>query len=47
MESAEYWKIFVETGLPEAYMLYTRAKRMELNHVSDYKSVGIADHRLQ
>ena len=47
MESAEYWKIFMETGLPEAYMLYTRAKRMELNHVSDYKSVSTADHRLQ
>ena len=47
MESAEYWKIFLETGLPEAYMLYTHAKRMELNHVSDYKSFGIANHRLQ
>ena len=47
MNAADYWKIFVETGLPEAYMLYSHAKRMELSHVSDNKSVGAADNRLQ
>lgn len=47
MNAAEYWKIFVETGLPEAYMLYSHAKRMELDHVSDHKSAGAADNRLQ
>jgi hypothetical protein len=47
MNAVEYWKIFVETGLPEAYLLYSRARRMEINHVSDNKSIGAADNRLQ
>jgi hypothetical protein len=47
MESTEYWKIFVETGLPEAYMLYSRAKRMETIHAFDNKSIGHTDNGLQ
>ena len=35
MNAAEYWKIFMETGAPEAYMMYTQAKRMEKSHVFD------------
>lgn len=47
MNAADYWMIFMETGLPEAYMLYNHAKRMEASHVSDNKSAGTAGNRLQ
>ena len=35
MNAAEYWKLFMETGAPEAYMMYAQAKRMEKDHVFD------------
>ena len=35
MNAAEYWKLFLETGAPEAYVSYTKALKMEANHVSD------------
>ena len=47
MNAAEYWKIFMETGAPEAYMMYTQAKRMENTHVFDDQGFGSAGHRLQ
>ena len=47
MNAQDYWKIFVETGLPEAYMLYSKAKRVEASNVSDNKSAGTAGNRLQ
>lgn len=47
MNASDYWSIFVETGLPEAYVLYNRAKRMEAKHVSDNKGTDSAGSRLQ
>ena len=47
MNAAEYWKIFMETGAPEAYMMYSQAKRMENSHVYDDSGVGAAGHGLQ
>mgnify|MGYP003290356317 CR=1 FL=1 len=47
MDAKDYWTIFMETGLPEAYMLYSRAKRMETSNVSDDESTGSAGNRLQ
>ena len=47
MNAKEYWKIFVETGLPEAYMLYSEAKKVEADHVFNNKSVGTQSNRLQ
>lgn len=35
MLSSEYWKLFLETGAPEAYLLYTQALQREEYHVSD------------
>lgn len=35
MQSTDYWQIFLETGAPEAYLLYNEARRLELTHVSD------------
>lgn len=47
MNANDYWKLFLETGLPELYMLYSEAKRVEASHVSDNQSVGTAGNRLQ
>ena len=47
MNKETYWKLFLETGAPEAYLLYNRAKRMEHRHVSDNQSTGIAPDGLQ
>ena len=35
MNAADYWRLFLETGAPEAYLLYTTALRMEESHVPD------------
>lgn len=35
MNAAEYWVLFVETGAPEAYMLYSAALKWEGGHVPD------------
>ena len=35
MNAQDYWSIFLETGAPEAYLLYTRALKMEEKHVFD------------
>lgn len=35
MESADYWRLFLDTGAPEMYLLYHNAKKMEKIDVSD------------
>ena len=35
MLSQAYWKLFLETGSPEAYLLYTQTLQQEAHHVSD------------
>ena len=47
MNKSEYWKLFLETGYPEAYLLYNQAKRMEQTHVSDNQSTGASPDGLQ
>lgn len=47
MNSQVLWQIFIETGAPEAYVLFNQARRMEENHVYNDQSVGASDHRLQ
>ncbi len=47
MNSAYFWKVFWETGAPEAYLLYHRAKEMEAIHVPDDQSLGAAGDGLQ
>lgn len=47
MKSADYWNFFLETGVPEYYMLYQRALKMEKNDVSDDPSHCAARHGLQ
>lgn len=47
MNAQELWNVFIETGAPEAYLLYSRAKRMEDVHVFDNQSTGSPDNGLQ
>ncbi len=47
METKDYWQLFLETGAPELYLLYSRNRRLENAHVSDHKGPGDAGHGLQ
>ncbi len=47
MNSAFFWKVFLETGAPEAYLLYHKTKEMEDRHVPDHQSIGAAGDGLQ
>lgn len=35
MKAADYWDVFMETGAPEAYLLYSAALKTEGKHVPD------------
>ena len=35
LDTADYWNFFLETGVPEYYLLYQNALKMEGNHVLD------------
>ena len=47
MDAQEYWKLFLDTGAPEMYLLYNNARRMEKFHVFDNTGPGTAGHTLQ
>lgn len=35
MKAADFWSVFMETGAPEAYLLYSAALKTEGKHVPD------------
>ena len=47
MNAQDYWQLFLETGVPEYYLLYSKAMKMEVRDVSDATGSGAAGHRLQ
>lgn len=47
MESKQIWQLFMETGAPEIYLLYQKARRMEGVHVFEGSGTGASDHTLQ
>lgn len=47
MNALDYWQIFLETGAPEAYLLYNNARKLENTHVLDNSGPGSAGHSLQ
>lgn len=47
MNAQDFWNIFLETGAPEAYLLYTKALKMEGRHVFDNTGIGSSGHGLQ
>lgn len=47
MRADFFWEIFLETGAPEAYLLYSRALKTEGVYVPDDERAGAAGHGLQ
>ena len=47
MNSQNFWQIFLETGAPEMYLLYNKAKKMEDIHVLDHQSIGSQNNSIQ
>ena len=47
MKAQEYWKIFLETGAPEMYLLFRQLSKQEENHVLDDAGFSAACNRLQ
>lgn len=47
MNSQALWQVFLETGSPEMYLLYNKARQMEENHVLDDTGLSAARHELQ
>lgn len=47
MDAKEYWKLFLETGAPEVYMMYTQALKTEGRYVSEHNGFGTESQRLQ
>ena len=46
MLASDYWHLFLKTGSPEVYLMYSNAKRTEEEYVSecagtDFKSVSL------
>jgi len=46
MDANIYWKLFLETGSPQAYLMY-KASKVEAKHVSDDSGNRSQSNRLQ
>jgi len=46
MNAMDYWQLFLETGAPEAYLLYSKQLKSEAYHVFDDSGHRSACHRL-
>ena len=42
MNAQFFWNVFMQTGAPEAYLLYSKAKHGEDVYVPDHQSSGAA-----
>ncbi len=47
MNAQEYWQLFMETGAPEAYLMYSKMLKSEASHVYDDPGSCPACHGLQ
>lgn len=47
MDARNYWQLFVETGAPELYLMYSAALKMEEKNVSERSGAGAEGHGLQ
>ena len=47
MNAQDYWKVFLDSGIPEYYMLYNRAKKLEESYVPDNTGTGDTGVSLQ
>lgn len=47
MDAQGIWQVFLETGAPEMYLLYSKARKLEDIHVLDDSGTGAACDGLQ
>lgn len=47
MNAVDYWQLFLETGAPEAYLMYTKMQKTEGSHVHDHPGHRPESHGLQ
>ncbi len=47
MKSQDYWQLFLETGAPEAYLMYTKAMKSEAGYVPECPGYCSEGNRLQ
>lgn len=47
MNASDYWKFFLETGVPEYYLMYQKALKMEAAYVLDDSGHCAEGHGLQ
>lgn len=47
MPSQDYWNLFLETGMPEAYLMYKSVLKTESANVLDDSRPGSTGHGLQ
>ena len=47
MTSQDYWQMFLETGAPELYLIYNKARKMENTDVFDNNRSGDQGYSLQ
>ena len=47
MKARDYWQLFLETGAPEAYLLYSRQVKSEAQYVLDHSGHCSESDRLQ
>ena len=47
MDAKAYWQLFLDTGAPEAYLMYTQALKSEGAYVPEHHSTGTSYQRLQ
>lgn len=47
MKALDYWQLFMETGAPEAYLMYTTQRKLETAHVYDDPGYRLESYGLQ
>lgn len=47
MNAQQFWQLFLETGAPEVYLMYNRARKTEENNVFNRTGTGPTGDDLQ
>ncbi len=47
MNAMDYWQLFLETGAPEAYLMYSKSIKAEAQYVYDDPGHRSAGHGLR
>ena len=47
MNARQYWNAFLDSGIPEYYLLYKKARKLEDANVLDHTGTGASGNTLQ